>query len=1192
MQIRDLFSKDLFRPINGVVKADQQDEAIVWQELDEYVITKELDQHFRKFFETYLNAVLNRHDPNFSSRIGVWVSGFFGSGKSHFIKILSYLLNNRVAHEPATQKARKAVEFFETKIKDPMLLADIKKGTASDTDVVLFNIDSHADSREGRGAILSVFWRVFNEMQGFSGDDPHIAEMELYLSEKGKYDEFLNHYKEMTGDDWERERDAYHFRKDEVIEALSKTLDQSRESAEYWFEKAEKTLSLTIENFAKRVKEYLDRHGKDHRIIFLVDEVGQFIGSDVHLMLNLQTITEDLGRVCQGRAWVVVTSQEDIDAILGDLKSAKANDFSKIQGRFNTRLSLSSSNTDEVIQARLLEKKPEVADALAMLFEAKGDILKSQLSFSHDSATLKTFKDKQDFIGNYPFAPYHFQLVQKIFESIRKAGATGLHLSRGERSMLDAFQAAAKSIAEKEVGALVPLYQFYPAIESFLDTAVKRTIDQAYGNDGLTKPFDIHLLQTLFLIRYVDIIKPNVDNIVTLFIDEVDADRLSLKRSIEEGLQRLEKQTLISRNGDLYFFLTNEERDVGRGIKTIDITGSEEVKLLAEVIYAEILKDQKQHRYKPNKRDYAFNRLLDGHPYGAKLDQEIGVEVVTPLSEDYSSFSSTKCIMYSSEHYGRVLIKLKDSKEFGREVRMYLQTDKYIRQKSDASLSNNLKRILRDKQDENRERRARITALMEKLVMDADFYAMGQTLDIKSSSSRVAPRACIEESLDYIVKNLYNKFGYLKTLHDDPAREIRAVLLSSDVGQHELEKGLSEVNTEAVREVREYIRLQVARNHPVLLNELVDHFGRKPHGWPDYEIVLLVARLLLAGEINLLSEGSNLEPRDAIEPMTKVGKWKTVKIMKRKVPSREQIEQARKLCQELFGKIGPEALDDLERTIRGELGRWHKELGKYQQLAQTGNYPGGKEIEHGLAVIQEVLGIRDSFEFIGRLIEERDDLQDTSEDIHELLDFYTNQRPTWEKLRKSLGEFRKNQAALNKDADAEPALKQLNSIAEAPAPYGMLKDVDSLVSRVSSINEQLVEEKRTKALLNLDARITTVTKELDAMGGGGDFRNHVLHPLQQVKQQVAGETSIPDISYQLEEFDQAVEDALDQIERRKTPPVPGKSDKPKKKTKTFKATSVTTKAYLESPEDVETYVEALRKTLLAELAEDVRIRLQ
>ena len=123
MQIKDIFTRDLFRSINGVVKADQQDEAIVWQELDEYVVTRELDKHFRKFFDAYLAAIDSPKDPVVASRMGVWVSGFFGSGKSHFIKILSYLLNNHVAHNPATSRKQRPSSSSKTKITDPMLLA-------------------------------------------------------------------------------------------------------------------------------------------------------------------------------------------------------------------------------------------------------------------------------------------------------------------------------------------------------------------------------------------------------------------------------------------------------------------------------------------------------------------------------------------------------------------------------------------------------------------------------------------------------------------------------------------------------------------------------------------------------------------------------------------------------------------------------------------------------------------------------------------------------------------------------------------------------------------------------------------------------------------------------------------------------------------------------------------------------------
>src|SRR6476660_4496905 len=115
---------------------------------------------------------------------------------------------------------------------------------------------------------------------------------------------------------------------------------------------------MSVKNFCKCVKEYLDSKGPQHRIVFLVDEVGGFIGTDSHLMLNLQTITEQLGTVCRRRAWIVVTSQEDMDTVLGDMTRTRQQDFSKIQGRFYPPLSLSSGNVDEVIQSRLLEKIP------------------------------------------------------------------------------------------------------------------------------------------------------------------------------------------------------------------------------------------------------------------------------------------------------------------------------------------------------------------------------------------------------------------------------------------------------------------------------------------------------------------------------------------------------------------------------------------------------------------------------------------------------------------------------------------------------------------------------------------------------------------------------------------------------------------------------------------------------------------
>lgn len=1184
MHIKDLFTKNLFRPINGVVKADQQDEAVVWQELDEYVVTRELDKHFRKFFEAYLASIDNPKDKAITDCMGVWVSGFFGSGKSHFIKILSYLLKNKPARNPASSEKRNPVDFFDTKINDSMLLADIKRAVGFSTDVILFNIDSKADSKEGRDAILSVFIRVFNEMQGFSGDAPHIAGMERYLQGKGLLNDFHSNFKNISGDEWTKERDAYLLKRDEVIKALSKTLNMSDDSAAKWFDEADNKFKLNIEGFAKLVKDYLDSKGPDYRIVFLIDEVGQFIGTDTHLMLSLQTMIEDLGRICNGRAWVIVTSQEDIDAVLGEIRGTKANDFSKIQGRFNTRISLSSANTDEVIQARLLEKTGDAQRVLEDLYEEKGEILKNQISFTQ-SATLKNYKDKDDFVKNYPFAPYQFLLLQKVFESIRKAGATGKHLAMGERSMLDAFQSAAKNIADKKINAMVPLYEFYPAIESFLDTSVKRTIDQAKDNPGL-ESLDKLLLRTLFLIRYVDLIKPNVDNIVTLSIDEVDADKFSIKGTIEESLQRLEKETLISRNGDLYFFLTNEERDVSREIKNVDISESEETKLLSELIFEDVLKGDNKYRYQPNKTDYGFNRFCDGQAHG-RVDQELVVEVITPLNEDFASYNPARCIGQSAMDGGKVLIKLADNIDLGRELRTYVQTEKYIRLKSDAAAPDTLKRILRDRADENRDRRNRLNAILEKFMIEADYYALGQSLQQTASPSRSALGAAV----NYLIQNIYTKLGYLTAMQDEPQKEIRAVLMSDEIGQGALKLDGTEGNAQALKEVKQFVDLSVTQNRRIPLGELVKRFSGRPYGWPEWEIILLIARLFMAGEVKLMMEGSAIQPREAIDPLTKSVKWKVVTILKRKTVGAKELADSRKLGQDLFGQISPETEDKLYGYLHDGLTEWNRRLTGYKTLADTGSYPGKEEIDTGFSLIGKLLANRDSYEFFQAFNQAKDDLIDLCEDIHELDDFYANQRTTWERLRKAMdGVFKLNRQELERDDSVSKALSRMDQILSTPKPYGMLKEVDTLIAIVQKVNDIIVEKRRDIAVMEVENLIGEISKTLDEYKADADLRNKALKPMQDTKKQLLQEQSIPGMFYQQNIAKEQIEKAIEIIENEAgKKPKPGTAPKP---VKFIKPAVFATKNYIETEEDIEEFLKALKQELLEALKKNSRIRIQ
>lgn len=1221
MNIKNLFLKDLDRPINGVVKADQADDATVYQELDEYVVTNELEKHFRSFFESYSTDL---NDPSIANRVGVWISGFFGSGKSHFLKALSYLLANIEAHD-AQGNGKRAVAFFDqNKLRDAMIRADLDKAIANPADVILFNIDSKASSNDAGNPILNVFLRVFNEHQGFSGDHPHIAHMERHLSQRGVYKRFTDAFNESSGKDWTEERDGYQFYQDDIEQALASALNVSAEAAHKWFEDSEDTFSVSVENLCLWVKEYLDTQPPAHRVLFLVDEVGQFIGSDTRLMLTLQTITENLGTICKGRAWIIVTSQADMDAVLGELSASKANDFSKIAGRFKTRLSLSSSNTDEVIQKRLLRKTSEAETKLRALWEQKGDILRNQISFHGSGPTLKNFDSAESFINNYPFVPYHFQLVQKVFEEIRKVGATGAHLAYGERSMLDAFQLAALSVASKEIGALVPMHSFYHSVEGFLDTTVKRTIDQAGENDVLDE-FDVQILRTLFMIRYVDLIKGTLDNLVTLSIEQVDADKLALRRRIEGTLQRLEKESLITRNGDEYVFLTNEERDITRKIKATDIASSDENKALADLVYKDLLKDKNKYRYHLNKTDYSIGRYLDGHSLDGRYESDLRVEVVSPLDLDYGIYGEAGCINKSSEATGMALLKLGDSKEFFSELRTWLRTNKFIRLNSDDGQPE-LSRILADRGRENQERKKRLRLMLEELLERSDVYALGQHL--KNASSNIQSK--FDEACQYLLENTYTKLNYLRVLQSEPDRELHAVLHSDDIGQLGLSLDGDEGNTQAVKEVEQYITLRSSGDERIAVSEIVDRFNGRPFGWPDGETLLIVGRLAAVGRISFhLGAGPSMLRPDAFDYLQNSRKRREILVQRKRQTDDALLKQARALSQNLFNALGPADEKELFDFYCNYLNTWLSHLKSYKNKSDVGHYPGKTTIEQAILSLQRLLNNSDSVDFFKEMINNKNDYLDLEESYRDLNEFFEKQLHTWQQLQQALRRFEKNKQILDKDDKARIALNELHSIDSNLAPYDQLHKVATLVGTVEAVNSAVITAKRNHALTRVDEKINLLQAEIAKSGiETSELSNRLLRPLQLLKANLEEETSIAAIyMLQSQTAEERLQDGVFELERAiqveaehqqrlkdeqaranqiatngtyskdaDAAPVSSKSVACPKPVVEVAAASIFNKLgngiYLESQSDVERFIEAMRIELETAIRQEKRIRIR
>ena len=941
--------------------------------------------------------------------------------------------------------------------------------------------------------------------------------------------------------------------------------------------------------------------------MFLVDEVGQFIGNDTHLMLNLQTITEQLGTVCRGHAWVVVTSQEDLDAVLGDLKDHKAHDFSKIQGRFKTRLSLSSANVDEVIKERLLAKNDAARSPLVAAYHGKHDILRNQLSFVDAGMSFQGFGDVEGFSACYPFAAYQFALVQKVFESIRKAGATGLHLSQGERSTLDAFQGAARQLAGNGIGALVPFHLFYPAVEGFLDTSVKRTIDHARDRHAL-QPFDTTLLELLFLIRYIDELPGLVDNLVTLCVDEIDVDKLALRTRIEASLERLEGETLIARNGDLYFFLTNEERDIGREIKSQPVPSGAEARALGRLLFEDVLGDIKKHSYSLTGRDFSFTRLCDDHPVGSRLEGSLEVAFVSPLGDSYAEFiEDAKCVLHTGTQTGRVLIRLPDDDQLGRELRVYLQTESYVRTKSTAALPDTTKRILRDRSDENRGRRKRIVAMLEGLFADASVFASGTELDV----GRAAPKDALGQALEYLIGNAYPKMGYLEHLHPNPKQEIQSTLRANDVEQVSLGLATPSSNIRALDDLREYVALCALTSKQIVLHELITkRYGLRPYGWPELELVLLVARLAVLHEINLVVGEAPLPLDRAYEHLISPGKQRKVIISQRKVADKTLIKKAKDLGKELFGQLGPDTEEPLFDFLQKQLAAWNRDLGQYQPLASTGDYPGSSEITEGRLVLRKFVEESESLRFLQRFVENRDELLQLGDDFRDLQDFYTNQRHSWDRLRKAEQQLAQNRLQLESDPLAGPALRRMEEILRAAAPYGLLHQVAGLIQTARSANDTLVAEARAPAVAEIQGLLVGVEEELAKVSVSDGVRRTATLELKRLRDTAAKEHSIAHIEQARQAAEGAFDRALTLIEDAQsappakpdgvtttttptTPTTPTPPPKPKlKRRRVVQARAFLSGSFLETQADVDLFLDSLRVELEAALAADERIQIK
>ncbi len=1186
MQIQDMFERDINRSINGVVKVAQDDETAVQQELAEYVVTRELDRHFSDFFENYERSLDTSTD-----RIGVWISGFFGSGKSHFLKMLSYLL----ANEPVAGK--RPTDYFKGRFGDPMTESKVIRAATVPTQTILFNIDNKGPVDKDNTAILRVFARVFYESMGFYGEDLKVARFEKFIESQGKTEEFRSRFEEINGSPWTEVRGDYVFWADDIIETLVDVLAMSEATARGWTDGSE-DVPLSIEGLVGEIKTYVDAkvdaNGGQFRLLFMVDEIGQYISDDVSLMLNLQSIVEELGSKCHGSVWVVVTSQEAIDEVTTGIAG---NDFSKIQGRFNTRLSLSSSSVDEVIKRRVLAKTPAATDVLGSVYALKQASLKNLFTFDRATSDLNGYVTQDEFVETYPFVGYQFKLLQNVFTQIRKHGSSGKHLASGERSMLSAFQEAAQKVQGDSDPTLVPFWMFYDTMSTFLEGHIRRVIDRAAmaaeNAQGLRR-YDVKVLKLLYLVLYVDDVPATLNNVSILMADNADVDILQVREWVQSSLDRLVQQNYVARNGEVYSFLTDEEQDVQREIANTPVDAEKITREVAQLVYTGIYGEAK---LSVGKNVYPLGKWVDDNFYSG--DQAgLPLRLITSNTPEVSS--TNEALLLRSQ--GEVIVRLGAKDDYFELLSHAAKIAAYARTQNLTMQTTTKRRIIEDRQEARKKMHQDVQEMLADATLHGDFFVNGIAAQPKGSSAH----ARIEDALQLLADSVYSKRDLVDRTVDSDA-DILAVLAGGDGGL----TGEFAPNAQAQAEVERWLLAQKRMGATTSMEVAQSRFSHAPYGWREIDIAYVVAQLISARKVVVRRGGVEVHATDRRLPdylrkKTEVGKTE--------VAIREQINarilsSARGILKDFTGvNSAPQDEDALVQAIRDALNNWKDELADIASNyahSREFEYPGRSAVTSSQRLARELMGADTSSEnLVSTFARSGDDLLDAMEDLQDVRHFFGSSgsmRKIFDDSTRLLQSLKGEDDYLQ-DTGLPQQVDRMRQIVANPRPYKAIPELGTLCVEVRKEYGSHLDDKRRERLAEADSIFDDLVRDCDAdPKATASIRSSIQNDRQVRLANIRNANSFTRLDAQRQQLDNYRLNKINQIDAAKqaaklppkpparpilgggsmTPPAP--APVPREDVRTISRNSLSPSPKLRSEQDVDDYVQKLANTLKAQL---------
>jgi hypothetical protein len=943
--IRSLFASDITREIEEVIKVDQTDAEVIRSEIDEYIVTDAIADHYVKILERYDAA---RNKPN--EGIAIWISGFFGSGKSSFAKMLGLAIENRdIVHEPAGE--RFAARTSNRKIQ--VHLRQIAEHIP--THAVIFDVSTDRGIRSGNQTLTEIMYRLFLESLGYP-KDLDLAELEISLESEHRLDRFMSAFEEVTGGRrWDSRKGVVAFALSEASAAMRAIEPNIYSDNDSWANANKGKADITPRLLAMRVTELIRRRKPGQNVLFVVDEVGQFVARDVSKMLDLQAIVQQLGIHGHGKHWLAVTSQEKLGELVSGLDDVRV-EHTRLMDRFRSQVHLEPSDISEVTSKRVLAKNSSAQKQLGSLYDAHRGQLADHTRLSAEIVLPEL--GRASFIDLYPLLPYQIDLIIQVVSGLRTQGGASRHVGGANRTIIKLAQQLLihpeVALGDQEVGQLARLDQIYDLVQSNIASEVRSKINQI--TKQLDHPMAQPVAKVICLLQFVKSVHRTAENIAAALYPAVGAP--SVIEQVKEALRALEGAQLVRTGDDGYRIPTPAEDDWER-IRNASRPKPSDVKRLYREMLNGFWSPQPTHT------------LLDVKPFRAGLSidgreeakGDLAVHMV--LAEEGREFSvlaqelrtrsqSERDAIYwavpLSDAIDHECVELFRSREMesrkGREARTAAETS-----------------LMTEERARERRHQTQLQRLLRTACLSGSAYFRGND---RSPDDRVTDLTkAATAMLAQVLPDVYTRFGEAAAKSAEVKRGLDALLTAHDLQglpsvftaltllRDEGGKTVFDTAVTPLSEVLQEIKRAAAEGAKATGKALTEQFGRPEFGW-DFEVVrLLVATLLRAGTIQMTHKAQTIESTTSIaarDALTNNNHFRAASFQPKEGVGFAAIAKAAEHFKSTFGAAAKElALAPIVAEIRAALAESQDDLQTARDELVLHGLPGTAVLNDALA---------------------------------------------------------------------------------------------------------------------------------------------------------------------------------------------------------------------------------------------------